>query len=327
LEQIEDTWFGSYKLRANISKFNRGEVKPKLGPKLPEERVRREDGRTGEINQGVSFKEILGVEVGVHNRSQEPLKFVSGGDKQQNPFAVMDDAALIEKIPVEACPTSLRKLNQSFVGTLKNGFSAENIQVVIDMEGFQSVKATLLGFDKVLLSSCIEDGVAGALQADRTWWDDKFLEIVKWNPKLKTEGRRIWVRIFGIPLHTWGWDCFQRIVNSFGRLVSLDVQTENQSRLDVARVQVVVSTWDFLNKSVAIIVGSDLFEIKVVEERFGDVDLETKRCSDSDQFCDVSVEGGGQSQTPSIEHGTGGSEDGGSRWEEGWSEKASEEPL
>jgi hypothetical protein len=27
LEQIEDTWFGLYKLRANLSRFSRGEVK------------------------------------------------------------------------------------------------------------------------------------------------------------------------------------------------------------------------------------------------------------------------------------------------------------
>jgi hypothetical protein len=154
--------------------------------------------------------------------SQEGMKSIPGGEKLQSPIAAVVDIESPEMILVEACPTALASLNQSFVGILKEGILAENIQVVIDMEGFQNVKASLMGVDKVLLSSYVEDGVSGAIKADRAWWDAKFTAIDKWTSYQKLDGRRFWARIYGIHPHVWGWNCFQNIVNSFGRLVSLD---------------------------------------------------------------------------------------------------------
>jgi hypothetical protein len=184
-----------------------------------------------------------------------------------------------------------------------------------------------MGVDKVLLSSSVEDGVSGAIDADRDWWDNKFTAIAKWIPDPKLEGRRIWVRFFGIPPHVWGWNCLQKIVNSFGRLVSLDVNTEKQLRFDVARVEVVVSSWDFFEKLVEIKVEDVTFSIQVVEERFGDVVLGEVKSSESNLYCDGSVEGSERSLVPSTGGvvSDGGSEEDGERWEEGWSEQNSEE--
>ncbi|KAK2394774.1 zinc finger CCCH domain-containing protein [Trifolium repens] len=291
LEQIEDTWFGLYKLRANISRFSRGEVKTKEESFQQTKGRILEEGRTEGFNKGVSFRDALGVEV---------AKSVPGVILQQGPLESLVGMAESEVVPVDACPKTLATLQQSFVGTLKEGILAENIQTVIDMEGFQNIKATLLGFNKVLLSSCIDGEVSRVIQADRAWWDDKFLDIVVWSPVQKTEGRRIWVRFFGTPLHVWGWDCFQKIANSFGRLVSLDTLTVNRLRLDAARAEVVVPSWNFIDKSVVIKVGDDRFTIKVLEERFWDINFDVIKWSETNLFCDGSVDGEVDSQDPSL---------------------------
>jgi hypothetical protein len=96
---------------------------------------------------------------------------------------------------------------------------------------------------------------------------------------------------------------------------------------------VVVPSWDFFAKSVDIKVGEDRFAIHVVEERFGDVVLGEVKSFDSNLFCDGSVEGCVNSPAQSIGgSGTavadeGGSDDGGSRWEECWSEQDLEDEL
>jgi hypothetical protein len=158
LEQIEDTWFGLYKLRANISRFSRGEVKTKEESFQQTKGRILEEGRTEGFNKGVSFRDALGVEV---------AKSVPGVILQQGPLESLVGMAESEVVPVDACPKTLATLQQSFVGTLKEGILAENIQTVIDMEGFQNIKATLLGFNKVLLSSCIDGEVSRVIQADR----------------------------------------------------------------------------------------------------------------------------------------------------------------
>ncbi|MCI55202.1 DUF4283 domain protein, partial [Trifolium medium] len=84
----------------------------------------------------------------------------------------------------------------------------------------------------------------------------------------RARGRRVWVRIFGVPLHVWGDECFKKVVWGFGNLVKLDELTKNLQRLEFARVQVVTSTWDTIDETVDIRVGNDLFVLKVTEEKW-----------------------------------------------------------
>jgi hypothetical protein len=331
LERLEDTWFGTYKLRANLSRFNRGEVQPRVesGPK--EVREGRKVGSDTTYTNGISFKEILGVGDGVSNTANKPKQIVPDETSSKNPNGQQGGSESTLVVQVEANTTSMAILKHSFVGTLKDEILAENIQVIIDMEGFQDIKATMLGFNKILLSSSSDGGVLRAIEVDRPWWDLKFLQISKWKSDYKASGRRIWVRIFGTPAHVWGFDCFQSITKSFGRLVCLDTQTVNQSRLDVARAQIVVSTWDFINESVVIKVGNEEFVIKVVEECFGDIDLGVKRLADSQFVGDGSEEAGSHSRSPSDLGLTaavvGGDDDHGSGedWIDGWSEQGEHE--
>ncbi|MCH82537.1 RNA recognition motif, partial [Trifolium medium] len=314
LDRIEGTWFGTYKLRANLSRFNRGEVQHRGDTNHNGKVESRSGGKLSGLNQGLSFKGALGVGAGLDNKSKEVEKSVPEVDNLQGLIVPQQGTGSTGVIHVEPIQTALGRLKHSFVGILREGISVDNIQLVIAMEGFQDVKSTLLGFDKVLLSSSLEDGVLNALEADRAWWSSKFLELIKWSPDHKATGRRIWVRIFGIPPHAWGWDCFNNILNRFGRLVCLDACTENQSRLDVARAQVVVPSWDFVDGTVEILVGKEQFVIRVVEERFGDIDLGVKMGLDPQFFSVGSVAGGGK----------GGDEEC-REWNEGWSAQGSDE--
>jgi hypothetical protein len=54
----------------------------------------------------------------------------------------------------------------------------DSIQVIIAIEGFQEVVATLMGFDRVLLSNTSSEGVRRVLESNKNWWNIRF-SIIK----------------------------------------------------------------------------------------------------------------------------------------------------
>ncbi|MCI22327.1 hypothetical protein A2U01_0043503, partial [Trifolium medium] len=65
----------------------------------------------------------------------------------------------------------------------------------------------------------------------------------------------------------------KRIIWRTGRLLKLDPETLNHNRYDVARAQIAVTTWTTVDEVVEIKVNEEIFIIRMVEERFGTMDL------------------------------------------------------
>ncbi|GAU45815.1 hypothetical protein TSUD_115030 [Trifolium subterraneum] len=290
LKKIEDTWFGTFKIRANLSKFKRDEDNPKLNKYKQQIEQQLRGGvnkREGTI-QGVSFKDVLDKE-GAREQQKNALQksSVSEHKRRQQYLQQRDDLSGVLKVDV--VPANVEKLKNSYVGTLWEVKEAESIQMQILMEGFQDVQATMMGIDKILLSSIKEGGVQRAFEANKLWWEKKFSDIKVWSSIQKPRGRRIWVRIFGAPPHAWGWECFNRIVWRIGNLINLDGPTTRQERLDVARAQIAVTSWKFVDEIQEIKVNEELFVVRVMEERFGEVDLGVTRKTNDQCFSEGST--------------------------------------
>ncbi|MCI39963.1 hypothetical protein A2U01_0061195, partial [Trifolium medium] len=76
-----------------------------------------------------------------------------------------------------------------------------------------------------------------------------------------------------------------------GKLIDWDVPTKTQSRLDVARVQIEVTTWSWIDEEVEIKVTNEFFMVKMMEERFGEADMGIERLMGSEKGCRASSEG------------------------------------
>ncbi|MCI33631.1 DUF4283 domain protein, partial [Trifolium medium] len=124
---------------------------------------------------------------------------------------------------------------------------ADNIQLALWMEGYEQIKAISLGMDLILLSPLEGDGIRRAYEGNKKWWERWFSTVKPWRPDILPNGRRIWVRLFGVPLHIWGWDGFNSLIWRFGRLLNLDPETSNQTRFDVARAQVAITQWEMVD--------------------------------------------------------------------------------
>jgi hypothetical protein len=66
---------------------------------------------------------------------------------------------------------------------------------------------------------------------------------------------------------------FKKIIWRYGNLLKLDPETMEQSRLDVAKAQIVVTYWEMVDEVIEVKVDDEVFIIKMVEERFGGVML------------------------------------------------------
>jgi hypothetical protein len=101
-------------------------------------------------------------------------------------------------------------------------------------------------------------------------------------------GRRVWVRIFGVPPQAWSFEGFSSIVKRFGALIKLDSQTKNQSRLDVARVLISQHNWSTIDAIQEVKMEAARFSIRVEEEQVGDIDLNINGISRSPSSDEVS---------------------------------------
>jgi hypothetical protein len=102
-----------------------------------------------------------------------------------------DKFNLADAMEIEPVPENVERLKQCYVGTLWDARLTSNVQMMILMEGYQQLKATMLGVDKILLSSSREDGVKKAYEEDKKWWESKFSHLKPWSPIQKPIGRLI----------------------------------------------------------------------------------------------------------------------------------------
>jgi hypothetical protein len=135
--------------------------------------------------------------------------------------------------------------------------------------------------DLILLNSSLEGEIQRAYESNKSWWEMWFLSLTPWRPNLRPRGRRIWVRLFGVPLHIWSWEGFKKIIWRYGTLVNLDPETLEQSRFDVARALITVTFWEMVDEIIEVKVDDEVFTIRMIEERFGSLDLGRNKAAGS----------------------------------------------
>jgi hypothetical protein len=320
LNKLQETWIGTYKLRANLPKFKRGEEHKYGGESSkPTENIggKQPGSAGGELrlqSNGKSFLEV--VQGGNRNTVQNQMLWRTKPKFKVN-SRLTDEEYRAGIMAIEAEPENLKRLEGSFVGILREMADADHIQVTLWMEGFQNIKATQLGLDLILLSSPDKEAIQQAYQTNKDWWERWFSTVKPWRPDILPKGRRIWVRLFGVPLHIWSLEGFKKIIWRYGKLLKLDPETMEQTRLDVARAQIAVTYWEMVDEVIEVKVDDEIFIIRMVEERFGGVDVGVNKA------CSRIGVGDSAGDSRSMEH------DGRSVLgiEEGWSENQSDGGL
>jgi hypothetical protein len=181
---------------------------------------------------------------------------------------MVGEVTMIPILDTEVEEEFLQTLIGSYVGCMCRGVEAKSLQMKLSLAGLQMVKVMVMGGRMVLFSSGSSVNFAAPI-SNIQWWGGLLEDIKPWTPNLVGTKRKLWLRLYGVPLHAWGLTLFQRIASRCGDFVALDEATASRSRFDVARIQIdssLLGYIDFVNK---IRIQGALFKVRVVEEGVG----------------------------------------------------------
>ncbi|WJX21836.1 hypothetical protein P8452_11212 [Trifolium repens] len=248
------------KLSVKRARFRKDDQNEGSSGRKPDPTVRKRVAIDVKVIEGVSFKSLLvkGKE------ALEAEKVVAGGVKKKNRLHSVEDLVPLE-LPVSE-PT-LRALEGSKVGFLKNTVDFNAVQERLLLEGHHDVKATQMGGNLVLLQSHCEGELSEVMKCNKVWWEFCFSKVVPWCPNLLSESRETWIQIFGIPLHAWEEGSFKMLAGRFGVFLDFDEATIAKQRLDMARVKLRTVRRMLIDTVVQLSVMGQTFDVWVVEER------------------------------------------------------------
>ncbi|WJX81141.1 hypothetical protein P8452_64061 [Trifolium repens] len=244
--------------RARFGKEDQKEESPVMKTVLPRRRV----AMNVKVIEGVSFKSLLlkGRETpGVVDERVE-------GEGKKNRLHCVNDLAPLQ---IHVCDSTLKELEGSKVGLLKNSVDLLSFQERLMLEGIHEIKATNMGGNLVLLQGSCAGELEEVMRCNKVWWDKCFSKIIPWSPNLVSESRETWIQIFGIPLHAWDESCFKSVAGRFGVFLDFDEATIAKHRLDMARVKLRTVRRVLIDTVVQLSVMGSTFDVWVVEERCG----------------------------------------------------------
>jgi hypothetical protein len=228
--RMGDVWWETYKLRINLSRFNRSARVPNQHPRHSEGELA---GKTVEphkqqkaavVTQGKSFRNAL--------TQEDRLVIQSGPEKGKICTEGTQQGCIVATVRNDV----LCKLQASFVGFLVENSEVWGVKDGLVMEGYGWVNATFMGGNMMLLSSSNTQSIKEAVESNKVWWEGWFRSILSWSPDLFYDRREVRLRCRGVPLHAWDVSLFRSISESLGTFIELDEDTLNLSNLDVARV-------------------------------------------------------------------------------------------
>ena len=157
-------------------------------------------------------------------------------------------------------------LDQAWVGRIKNrGMFERVVEEVQEVVG-EEVKVSYWGDDMIILFD-MDEAKAGKINLrEQSNGETPLYSIQKWTPEMKTEFRLIWIHIWGVPLEIWGAEHFATLLSTYGELIELDEETEDRSRLDVARVLLRTEEKPFFFKSMVVTVNGTEHQLVLRED-------------------------------------------------------------
>ncbi|KAL4376983.1 hypothetical protein GQ457_02G029440 [Hibiscus cannabinus] len=96
--------------------------------------------------------------------------------------------------------------------------------------------------------------------------DRWFSLVVDWSAEGSAlECRRAWISVFGVPVHAWSRDTFERLVSHWGSVILLEDATAEPSSFERGRVLVESSVLERIEERLELVVEGQVFPIRLTE--------------------------------------------------------------
>lgn len=234
---LNEMWFGSYKLRANISKFVRGTHSQRLRVERvkPKHIVQRQAWR----KEDMSYAKSLGG----HNKVVEEKSFAG---YRYSPKPANKDFA-----------------RRCFSGVLKEEYSWGEVGILINELCGENIRASYTGGDFVIFHPVGEGRISlNDLDCFQEWFE----LIREWSENDMNHRRSIWTKWYGVPLHAWNSKFFSLMVTKFGQMIMINAETLEKRCLLRARVLIRTSLPKIPRTPFPVMIEDKIYYIRIVEE-------------------------------------------------------------
>ncbi|KAH7858985.1 hypothetical protein Vadar_030141 [Vaccinium darrowii] len=100
------------------------------------------------------------------------------------------------------------------------------------------------------------------------WLNNWFDEVKKWSPTFEeARSRNIWISCYGVPLHCWSAETFNKIARLWGEVLAMDDATVKGLSFAAGKIMIATKKWDKINDIIQIEVKGIFYDIRVVEEQ------------------------------------------------------------
>ncbi|KAL8472386.1 hypothetical protein ACS0TY_029556 [Phlomoides rotata] len=264
-QELNGLWFGSYKLRANLAKFDR-----KSSSNKPDSHPKSLHHGSPDSDQGKAWR----------IRDFSYAEVVRGSSSQSNANTAnhhQDDSSSTSLRYVSSEEDRVR-LKKYFTGILKEKFLFIDVGKNIKEACHGVLTINYLGGELVLIQAASEMDIQEKDLERIAYW---FESIRPWRERDVDNSRVIWTQWFGVPMHAWNPKFFKLVSTKFGSLIRLDEDTINRSNLQTARALIRTSRPEIPKEAFSVSIDGRMFPIRIREES-EDVEDEYEEWSSDD---------------------------------------------
>ncbi|KAK3199603.1 hypothetical protein Dsin_023018 [Dipteronia sinensis] len=155
-------------------------------------------------------------------------------------------------------------LYNSAIGVLRSFSNVSKVRRRLLSRGF-SFSARFLGGRAILWSFESIHECEGFIR-NSFFWKDMFCSMEKWSEVRNFEDMPCWFSLTGIALDYWNEKFFHKVGSKLGDLLLVDKESILRQRLDTARMLILVSPNQTVQKEIKVVDGSRFFSVSVERE-------------------------------------------------------------
>ncbi|KAK7356971.1 hypothetical protein VNO80_16252 [Phaseolus coccineus] len=156
-------------------------------------------------------------------------------------------------------------MKRSCVGYLNETTDIGDINCFL-INGANFIRLRYLGDNAMLLTPEGDTSVEDMIKEDKEWLEEIFDDITPLDNSIRVVQRRVWVRVWGIPFHLWGWSVFVNAVINIRNLLAVDKNTENFDELQYARLLVSIPFVVEACMSKRMMINETIYQIRIEED-------------------------------------------------------------
>ncbi|KAK8713373.1 hypothetical protein V6N13_148593 [Hibiscus sabdariffa] len=155
-------------------------------------------------------------------------------------------------------------LTHCSIGQCRHLISNSDLVSALRSENVIGVRVLRLSESSVLLIFDDVEVRSHVLERDVLWiWFDR---VVKWSEAESAMlNRRVWVSVFGVPIHVWMSDTFEQLVSHWGSVIQVAEETVEPSSFDKGRVLIETKFLERIEKCVELCLESRVFPVRINE--------------------------------------------------------------